>query len=329
MDTNKEAKEKKLSAQQKSNLLYDAVIIIGILMLLGGVFVVVHKYVGEEKSKKEYENLENEFVNASTEEEDGNLAFQWANGDSAASSGITTWYKQLNVNFDGLNQINEEVAAWIYFENMDISYPVLYSGDDKYLHKTLYGGTSTSGSLYIQGTNTPDFTDDITIVYGHNMRNLSMFGALRNFKEPEYYKTHQYFQILTEDGMAYRYKVFAFFDIKGNDVDMIDIKFFNSEDPDTYVTELVPTEGETEGETEMITKILNEENTFENYLELIEKRKMEDTGIEVTTEDKIVELFTCSTSKGNRFTVFGVKVAEHDFNEVEEEQTADVMLLDR
>ena len=60
MDTNKEAKEKKLSAQQKSNLLYDAVIIIGILMLLGGVFAVVHKYVGEEKSKKEYENLENE-----------------------------------------------------------------------------------------------------------------------------------------------------------------------------------------------------------------------------------------------------------------------------
>lgn len=301
-------------------------------MLLGGGGVAVHKYIGDARAWREYDDLENEFVNASTQEEEANeqLSFQWANGDSAASSGVTTWYKQVAVNFDGLNNINDEVVAWIYFENMDISYPILFSGDDKYLRKSLYGEYSVSGSLYVQGTNNPDFLDDITIVYGHNMRNLSMFGALRQYKDKGFYKTHQYFQILTEDGMAYRYKVFAYFDIYGGETDMIDINFFDSEDPDTYVTEMVPTEGETEGTTEMISRILNEENTFENYLEVINKRKIEDTGVEVTTDDKVVELFTCSAKKGNRFTVYGVKVAEHDFNEVEEEkQSSDVRLLDR
>lgn len=331
MNTEKEEQEKKLTDRQKSNLLYDTIIVVGILMLLGGGLSIVHKYVGEAKSKKEYDLLENEFVNASTEEstENGQLSFQWANGDNATSSGITTWYKQVSVNFDGLNQINDEVVAWIYFENVDISYPVLFSGDDKYLHKSLYGGTSTSGSLYVQGTNNPDFQDDITIIYGHNMRNLSMFGALRQYKEEGFYKTHQYFQILTEDGMAYRYKVFAYFDIKGDESDMIDVNFYDPDDPDTFVTEMVPVEGETKGTTEMEMQILNEENTYENYLKTINKRKIEDTGVEVTTDDKVVELFTCSAKKGNRFTVYGVKVAEHDFNEVEEEQNSDVMLLDR
>ena len=76
-----------------------------------------------------------------------------------------------------MKQINPDVVGWIYFENDDLSYPVLYSGDnDKYLRTTIDGSDATAGAIFIEGGNSPDFQDQNTIVYGHNMRNLSMFG---------------------------------------------------------------------------------------------------------------------------------------------------------
>ena len=297
-------------------------------MLVGGVFYIWHKYAVENALQAEYDRLNEDYVNAQENTESG-LNFHWTDADPAEETAGTVWYKQLSVNFDGLNRINSDVIAWIYLENEDLSYPILYSGDDYYLHRTIEKTRSVNGAIYMQGNNSPDFSDDITIIYGHNMRNSSMFGKLKNFKEKKYYKKHPYFQIITEDGMAYRYKIFAFFDIKGNEGKMIDVAFFDSEDPETYITEMVPVEGATEGSTQMESVIVNSEHTYENFLQVIKERNMLQTDIEVTDEDRLVELFTCSTDKGNRFTVYGVKVAEHNFNEVEEKNMEDLQLLDR
>lgn len=324
------------------NLIYDAVIIAGVLLLAGGGYTIYHKYAGEKEDKEMYESLNQTFLNESTEDSGWN--FKWGSGNGDSSSVDTIWYKRISVDFDGLNTINEDVVGWLFFENEDISYPILYSGDDEYyLHHTLYKNTSTSASIFVEGVNNPDMQDDVTIIYGHNMKNSSMFGKLRRYKEDEdYYDDHQYFQVLTEDGKAYRYRVFSYFDIDQYEIEMVDVAFYNPDDPATAVTEYrevdrtseLLEEGlseseieEMEPETEAV--IVNEDNTYENYLKTICSRSLRDTGIGISTEDKVVALFTCSTHSGNRLIVYGVRVAEHDFNEIVEEETTDIRTLDR
>ena len=51
----------------------------------------------------------------------------------------------------------------------------------------------------MEGMNTPDFQDYHTILYGHNMKNLSMFGSLKKYKTEDFYKDHQFFTIYTSE----------------------------------------------------------------------------------------------------------------------------------
>ena len=105
------------------------------------------------------------------------------------------------MDFDGLNELNPDIVGWIYFENGDISYPILYSGDNEtYLYTAVDKTPLRSGSIFMEQYNHPDFQDSHTIIYGHNMKDLSMFGKLKFYRTKEdYYETHKYFQIITTD----------------------------------------------------------------------------------------------------------------------------------
>ena len=87
----------------------------------------------------------------------------------------------------------------------------MYSGDDEtYLRKSFDGTNSFAGSIFMEGINNPEFTDVNTIIYGHNMRNLSMFGLLKKYtRDDKYYDSNKYFQIITPN-YAYRYLIFAY-----------------------------------------------------------------------------------------------------------------------
>lgn len=128
------------------------------------------------------------------------------------------WQSLCEVDFDSLKAINEDIIGYLYFENEDIRYPILYSGDnDKYLRATFDGADASAGSIFLEGQNTPDFSDPHTIIYGHNMRNLSMFGKLKFYRQKEdYFDTHRYFQIITPDRKM-RYKVETYKNVDAND----------------------------------------------------------------------------------------------------------------
>ncbi len=120
----------------------------------------------------------------------------------------------LQVDFDELRKVNEEIVAWIYVDAFPetISYPVCRADDnDYYLHRTFRKQNLFSGAIFENCTNSPDFTDPHTIVYGHNMKDRSMFGNLKFLKEQDRYDKNPYFWILTPKG-NYRYRIFAAFD---------------------------------------------------------------------------------------------------------------------
>lgn len=126
----------------------------------------------------------------------------------------------LAVDFESLKAINPDVKGWLYIEALDISYPVVQGPDnDAYLHTTYEGTSNFAGSIFLDYQNQDDFSDGNTIVYGHNMKNLSMFGKLKQMKEQEKYRDSVYFWMLTPES---------------NDVYQIFSAFYTEADSDVY-----------------------------------------------------------------------------------------------
>jgi sortase B len=193
------------------------------------------------------------------------------------------WYEMASVDLAGVQAENSDVIGWLFFENEDLSYPILFSGeDDRYLHTAVDGSSAKAGSIFMEGANTPDFEDSHTIIYGHNMRNLSMFGKLKYYKAQEdYYEDHMYFQIIRND-VIYRYQIFAYEDV--------------SVDSFVYEIPFAPNAD------------------FAAFIKKLYNASYRDTGVTATEDDKIITLSTCST-EDHRFVVHAVRVDSHRIGE--------------
>ncbi len=117
----------------------------------------------------------------------------------------------IRVDFAPLQGLNSDVTGWIYMEAIpDINYPIVHGEDnDYYLHTTYQGNYNIAGSIFVDALNSRYFDDPHTIIYGHNMKNGSMFGQLKNMVEdPSIYGKSPYFWIFTPLA-AYRYEIIA------------------------------------------------------------------------------------------------------------------------
>ena len=104
------------------------------------------------------------------------------------------------VAFEALKKINDEIVGWIYCPGTPINYPLLKANDnDYYLHRSYDRSYLFNGSIFVEAKNQPLFLDSNTIIYGHNMRDGSMFEALENWQDPSFYETHPYILIFTPD----------------------------------------------------------------------------------------------------------------------------------
>ena len=114
------------------------------------------------------------------------------------------------INFEELKSINEELYAWIRIPNTNIDYPIAQSASDDtfYLNHDMYKGDRFAGCIYTENGNSKNFTDPNTVVYGHNMRNGSMFQNLHYYENPEFFEQNPFVYIYTEDKVRI-YEVFA------------------------------------------------------------------------------------------------------------------------
>ncbi len=115
----------------------------------------------------------------------------------------------ISVDFAALQSVNEDIAAWIFCEGTDINYPVVQGEDnDFYLGHTYDKAVSRSGSIFVEALNAPGFADSNTLIYGHHMKNGSMFATLRNWSDQAYYEEHPMFWLLTP-GQDYQVLLFS------------------------------------------------------------------------------------------------------------------------
>lgn len=106
----------------------------------------------------------------------------------------------IEVDFDALLAENADVVGWIYCEDTPIDYLVVQGMDnDQYLRHSYDGAYSTAGTIFIDANNRSNLTDCNTIVYGHNMRNGSMFAVLSSWADQTFYEEHPILWFLTPE----------------------------------------------------------------------------------------------------------------------------------
>ena len=115
----------------------------------------------------------------------------------------------ISVDFEGLLAENSDVVGWIYSEGTQINYPVLRGdSNETYLYHMINGEYNSSGSIFMDFRCNPDLSDFNTIIYGHHMKNGSMFASLHQYIKQDFYDEHKYIWYLTPDHI-YRLDVLA------------------------------------------------------------------------------------------------------------------------
>ena len=127
------------------------------------------------------------------------------------------WTGGTSVDFTSLKAWNSDIVAYIYSPGTPINYPVAWTGNDYYLHTNLNHQYSEWGAIYIAKENATDFSSGNTILYGHHMKDRSMFASIDSYKQGNsYYNAHPVMYVYTPS-RNYQVNVFAGFSCPAND----------------------------------------------------------------------------------------------------------------
>lgn len=251
----KEEYDKSFRNKKNNNIFY----IIMLIIFLGVFIYSAYKLFGIYKEYKfgieEYNNLES-YTKEINLQENNELS--------------------INIDFESLKSINNDIVGWIYFENIDINYPIVKGIDNNYyLNNTFKKNLNSSGSIFMDYRNNSEFKDLNTIIYGHNMRNGSMFGNLRKLSDEELYRKNLYFWIITNES-KYKCEIFSVY-IDESTSESYNISFENTED-------------------------------YNEYLNMITEKSIYNTKIKPTVDDLVITLSTCATAEGSSRFIVHAKV---------------------
>lgn len=106
-------------------------------------------------------------------------------------------------NLDALFRQNNDCIGWIYIPGTSVNYPVMYTPNNpqKYLRRDFYGNYSQSGVPFLDAR--CNLSDTNLIIYGHNMRNSTMFSELKNYTDFDFRNAHSIIEFETADGVYY------------------------------------------------------------------------------------------------------------------------------
>lgn len=189
------------------------------------------------------------------------------------------------IDFKTLKKINKEIFGWIYIPDTHIDYPLLQStkSDDFYLHSDIYGNYKYAGSLYSEYCNSTEMDDRVTLIYGHNMMDGSMFADLHKFRDTSFFNKHTTFYIYAPKRKL-TYKVVSAFEYDSRHI--------------------------------MNTFNFAENKVFKEYLDMIQNPRSVSNNVntklnhKLGIKDKIVTLSTCLNSGDGRYLLQGVLVKD-------------------
>lgn len=251
-------------------------LLVAVVLLLAGVIcggIAIYSWQQEKQAGKEYEKLKEEVVS------EVKPTVQATPTEAPGVKEETKEPIQIPIDFQTLKEKNPDVYAWIRIPGTDIDYPVLQRvGDNSYyLNHTLEGKEKPEGAIFTEDYNSQDFTDANTVIYGHNMKNGSMFRQLHEYQDRKFMKEHPEVLIYQPDRILH-YHIFAAYVYDNRHL----LQSFDFEDREVY----------------------------KNYLQSIQEKKdmgsSIDSSIELTGEDPIITLSTCNGNDEQRYLVQAV-----------------------
>ena len=265
------------------DLMSTLLMLIALVVFIFSGYTLYGFYKEYQKGSNEYDNLESSYASDEGESEDldaleDEAALQDISGREVANiiwdgKELTVPIMKNPIDFSELQQVNEDIAGWLRIRALDISYPVVQGEDnDYYLHRTFEKEDNFAGCLFVNCDNDRDFTDQNTIIYGHNMKNGSMFGKLKQFREEETYNKSKYFWMFTPD-LIFQYRIFSAMVV--NKTGLAYQTFYSDEDFNEWINKA------------------------------FEGSEVENSGIQVTSDDHVVTLSTCTGDDSTRFVVMG------------------------
>lgn len=251
------------------------VILIIVLAVCVGLFVYsglnLIKINKEYKEARDYyDELSETYVSVAQEPEKDTTSDAVEVDESAADKEVCP----ITVDFNNLFATNKDVCAWIYSPDTVINYVVVQGEDNNnYLHHKLDGTYNASGTLFIDCECSPNFSGANTIIYGHNMKDGSMFASLHNYVDQSYYDAHPIMYISTPAG-DYKLEIFSCFTCDF--------------DADTY------------------TLSFASEAEYSAFLNKMVSQSNVKTNVSVDSSERIVTLSTCTYEYDNaRYVVMG------------------------
>lgn len=236
--------------------------LIMILCIIAFIFFgyKIHNYNKEEKEQEKLRDNLIEVAVTKTSQE---------NNENSEKSNIP-----IEVDFEVLKNENKDIIAWLYSEGTPINYPIVQAkNNDYYLRRLLDGTYNQAGTIFVDYRNDRNFEDYNTIIYGHNMKNDTMFGTLTNYKNQEYFNKHKEMYLFTEN-KNFKIELFA--------------GYITSSESDIYNFP------KTSSTNEKLIKTAIKKSTFKSELE-------------VTKEDKIITFSTCDYDFENaRYVLLGI-----------------------
>lgn len=161
-------------------------------------------YNGYIKTEQAYDQVEREYTDLAM-----SYVTEYEADDETAEDIDVNMGK--SVDFAALAKQEKDIYAWITIPDTSVDYPILQSSDEKndedyWLNHNLDGSTGYPGTIFTERMFGKDFKTFNTVIYGHNMKNQTMFGGLHNYEHKDYFNEHPYVYVYTPQ-MTYKYQV--------------------------------------------------------------------------------------------------------------------------
>lgn len=179
-------------------IIFRIVFIVALLVFVGAASYIAYTYIGYKKDADTYQEAVSEYV----KEPEKAVSDQAAPTQPAEEEEtfLDRYPDSIEVDFESLQELNPDIIGWIYCPDTVINYPILKADDnDYYLHRNYKKESSAAGSIFVECANRDGFVDSNTIIYGHHMKDGSMFASLSKWQNAEYYEEHPYMYLYTPE----------------------------------------------------------------------------------------------------------------------------------
>lgn len=240
-----------------------------IILLITLLCYLFYNFYINIRDKKLSENLQNRLINSISTNE--------INNDTK---------NELMEEVKELQKENEDVKAWIKINDTNINYPVVQANDnDYYLYRNYKKENSNYGSIFIDSNSNIEYPNSNIIMYGHNMKDGSMFKDLLKYADEEYYNNHKYIEFVTNTSSS-TYEIIAVFKSR--------IFYKNEKNVFRYYQ----------------CTNLNNEQDYNYYVNNSKELSLYDTGVNAEYGEQIITLITCEYSSENGRMVVVAKKAK-------------------